>query len=255
MVERFVRDEEVDSSSLSAPTILFRSDMKLNASGVNAVISPFLWVLVSAFCYFISAGTFETLQGSLYYAMALAFTAISSVVLADRAPGPMNERGLLRKDACGKDKMLVAAYLILDSAVVPAIAGLDYRNLHDTSLGISHLCLGIALYLISFSVGFWAMAANPFYERLSRIQDDRKQYVVLKGPYAVVRHPGYLSMALKSLALPLITGSRIALMVSLAPCVICIIRAFNEDRMLSEGLEGYAQYSEKVRYKLLPWVV
>ncbi len=255
MVERFVRDEEVDSSSLSAPTIVPRSDMNLNSSGINAVISPFVWVMVSAFCYFTAAGTADAWQGRIYFSLVLALTAISSLMLMQIAPGPMNERGRIRKDACERDKTLTAAYLFADSAVVPFIAGLEYRNAYGYLFGVWNLSLGMAVCYIAFSISIWAMAVNPFYERLARLQSDRDQYAVDAGPYGIVRHPGYLSMALKSTALPLIADSPTALIAALVPCAICVKRAFDEDRMLLSGLKGYAKYSEKVRYKLLPWVV
>jgi len=229
--------------------------MNLNSTGINAVISPFVWVMVSAFCYFMAAGTIDAWQGRIYFSLVLALTAISSLMLMQMAPGPMNERGRTRKDACEKDKALTVAYLFADSVLVPLVAGLEYRNAYGYLFGVWNLSLGMAVCYIAFSISIWAMTANPFYERLARVQADRKQYVVEAGPYGIVRHPGYLSMALKSMALPLIADSPAAIITALVPCAICVKRAFEEDRMLMEGLKGYAQYSGKVRYKLLPWVV
>ncbi|MDD5738073.1 MAG: methyltransferase [Candidatus Omnitrophica bacterium] len=229
--------------------------MNLNFSGINAVISPFVWVMVSAFCYFTAAGTTDAWQGRIYFSLVLVLTAISSLMMMQMAPGPMNERGRIKKDACGKDKALTAAYLLADSIIVPFVAGLEYRNAYGYMFGVWNLLLGMTLCYTAFSISVWAMAVNPFFERFTRIQSDRKQYVVKEGPYGIVRHPGYLSMALKPMVLPLIADSPAALITALIPFAICVKRALDEDRILTRGLKGYAQYSEKVRYKLLPWVI
>ena len=74
------------------------------------------------------------------------------------------------------------------------------------------------------------------------------------GPYRIVRHPGYTSMSLMMLAVPLALGS----LWSQIPAGICVlgvlIRTVFEDRMLHKELDGYQEYAQRVRYRLLPGV-
>ena len=56
------------------------------------------------------------------------------------------------------------------------------------------------------------------------------------------------------LAMPLVLASPISFMIMLLYIPVIAKRIKNEEKVLEEGLEGYAEYKEKVKYKVLPFI-
>ena len=100
----------------------------------------------------------------------------------------------------------------------------------------------------------WAEAVNKFFERTVRIQIDREQTVIDNGPYAIVRHPGYASGLLILVGIPLTLGSVWALIPASLSWLLLVLRTQWEDETLQAELPGYKEYTERVRYRLLPGV-
>jgi protein-S-isoprenylcysteine O-methyltransferase Ste14 len=100
----------------------------------------------------------------------------------------------------------------------------------------------------------WAESVNKFFEPTVRIQTDRGHTVIDSGPYALVRHPGYLAAGLLVLGLPLSLGSYWALVPAALSNVLLVVRTALEDRTLREELPGYKEYTQRVRYRLVPGV-
>ncbi len=111
---------------------------------------------------------------------------------------------------------------------------------------------GGALFLGGLSVFSWALAANPYFESGSRIQEDRGQIVWSSGPYRFVRHPGYLGAIGQSVGVPLLLGSLWALIPGFVASLLIVLRTRFEDRMLHRELDGYPEYAQEVRFRLLP---
>ena len=113
--------------------------------------------------------------------------------------------------------------------------------------------LGVAGYAAGMLVSTWAMLVNTHFEKTVRIQHDRGHRVVDRGPYAVVRHPGYVGALLACpLATPLLLGARWAWIPALASTAMLVLRTALEDRLLRRELAGYAAYAARVRHRLLP---
>ena len=112
----------------------------------------------------------------------------------------------------------------------------------------------LVIVALSFSFIIWAMVVNRFFSAMVRIQRDRGHTVVAIGPYAVVRHPGYVGIIVYILATSPALGSVWALVPAGITAIVCIIRTALEDRMLQNELEGYKEYAGRVRYRLLPGV-
>jgi protein-S-isoprenylcysteine O-methyltransferase Ste14 len=87
-----------------------------------------------------------------------------------------------------------------------------------------------------------------------RLQSDRGQTVAAEGPCRRLRHPGYLAMILQFLAIPVILGSLWALIPAFAVEVVYVYRTVLEDKFLLEKLPGYAEYANRVRFRLIPGV-
>jgi protein-S-isoprenylcysteine O-methyltransferase Ste14 len=119
------------------------------------------------------------------------------------------------------------------------------------------LWLYIAAYAV-YAAGqlfmFWAKLTNRFFSSVVRIQADRGHAVCDRGPYRIVRHPGYLGGLLYSLVTPLLLGSLWAFIPTALSMALLAVRTALEDRTLQAELPGYAQYAGKVRWRLLPAV-
>lgn len=96
------------------------------------------------------------------------------------------------------------------------------------------------------------MLANTHFETVARIQTGRNHQVTTSGPYAFVRHPGYVGAALWALSSPLIVGSTIALIPAALATLVLIVRTSLEDKTLHRELPGYAAYAAEVPHRLLP---
>src|SRR5262249_13979053 len=114
--------------------------------------------------------------------------------------------------------------------------------------------IGYALLLAGLAGMTWAESVNKFFEPTVRIQADRGHTVIDTGPYALVRHPGYVAAFLLVLGLPLSLGSYWALVPAVLACVLLIVRTALEDRTLGEELPGYKEYAQRVRYRLVSGV-
>src|SRR6185312_15128831 len=110
------------------------------------------------------------------------------------------------------------------------------------------------LFVLSFAGQTWPQAVNRHFEPGVRIQEDRGQKVIDTGPYAIVRHPGYISGALLALSMPLMLASWWALLPALVAVAALAVRTPFEERTLRDGLPGYTEYTQRVKYRWVPGV-
>jgi protein-S-isoprenylcysteine O-methyltransferase Ste14 len=106
-----------------------------------------------------------------------------------------------------------------------------------------------ALYLI-----YQATVENTYLSTLVRIQTERKQHVISTGVYGFVRHPLYLGCLLMVLGAPLLLGSLYGFIIGFIGVLVVAGRIIGEENMLVNELEGYEEYKQKVKYRLVPFV-
>lgn len=151
------------------------------------------------------------------------------------------------------DRLLLAVRL---AAVVALWFGiLDGERYHwSASMPGPLRAAGIGIYLAGIAVAVCAMSFNRFFSPKIRLQDERGHHVIDRGPYAIVRHPGYAGMVVCCAAIPLALNSWWTCVVML-PCMVFFLRRVGvEDRFLHERLPGYRAYAARVRYRLMPLV-
>lgn len=112
--------------------------------------------------------------------------------------------------------------------------------------------LGGAVLIGSFFLFFRSYTDNTYLSPLVRVQEDREQQVVSTGVYGFVRHPMYLGAILMFLGAPLLLGSVFGVVVGLALTLLLMARIRGEEAMLTRDLDGYREYTQKVRYRLVP---
>jgi protein-S-isoprenylcysteine O-methyltransferase Ste14 len=169
---------------------------------------------------------------------------ISPELIVERAEGSERTKPWDRTIASISALLWLAVFLV---------AALDERWTWSTVPLWVNL-FGFAFLLIgAFLVG-WAMLTNAYFSTGIRVQDDRGHTVVTEGPYRFIRHPGYLAMGIVGWSQALLLGSLWALIPAVLVMGPMIVRTTLEDRMLHEELEGYSEYAQNVRYRLIPGV-
>lgn len=134
------------------------------------------------------------------------------------------------------------------------VAGLDAVRFEWSTMSPLFWPAGMTLFLPGAALFSWSMGVNPFFEKTVRIQSERGHRVIDTGPYAFVRHPGYVGFFGWCLSAPLLLGSWWAFVPAILSVVGLVVRTAMEDRTLRAELEGYEAYSKRVRYRLLPGV-
>ena len=147
-------------------------------------------------------------------------------------------------------------WLVLFAPVMIAIFVVAVRETHggvSSAPGLGWL-LGLAIFVPGWTLVTWSMVVNPFFEKTVRIQTDRGHRVIDTGPYAYVRHPGYVGFVGWILSTPPLLASAWAFVPALLAVTAFVIRTMLEDRMLQAALAGYTEYAARVRFRLIPGV-
>jgi protein-S-isoprenylcysteine O-methyltransferase Ste14 len=153
------------------------------------------------------------------------------------------------------DEILMRISNLMVLIPIPAVAGLDVGRFHWSTLDACFVIIGLMILAVSTILLNWAMKVNPYFEPTVRIQKERGHQVITSGPYGIVRHPGYLAGILYTLSVPLIIGSAFTFIPVGIYIFLIAIRTSLEDRTLQNELNGYSEYTERVRYRLFPFFV
>ena len=135
------------------------------------------------------------------------------------------------------------------------VAGLDVGRFHwSGSVAPAMQGIGLLAVVVALAVAIWAMAVNPFFSSVIRIQTDRGHHLITGGPYRYVRHPAYAAAPFLFVGTGLALGSWFASLIGVLLVSAILWRTAREDRVMRDHLAGYDAYAEKVRYRLLPGV-
>jgi protein-S-isoprenylcysteine O-methyltransferase Ste14 len=164
------------------------------------------------------------------------------------APEVIRQRSKIQPGVKWWDNVIMVVYG-LATFLIPAAAGLDAGR-GVPSFGIEVAAIGAVLFVGSSLFITWAIVVNRFFVNTVVVQ--KKQKVVSTGPYAIVRHPGYLGMLFMYGTMPLIIGSAYALVPFGILALALITRTYLEDKTLQKELPGYLAYTRKVKFRLVP---
>jgi protein-S-isoprenylcysteine O-methyltransferase Ste14 len=150
------------------------------------------------------------------------------------------------------DYIFLAIFLPLAFSI-PLIAALDGGRYHWTGdFPIYVNILAFIIVFLGFSLEILTLWMNPFFSSTVRIQKDRGQHVIDKGPYAFIRHPGYAGTIISSFGIAIGMNSLWALIPAGLYTMLFIARTILEDGTLQKELPGYVDYAARVKYRLLP---
>lgn len=209
----------------------------------------FLGLIVVGVLLFVPAGTLDYWQGWLFVALLFVPMFVTGVVLLLRKPELLRKR-LETKEEEKEQKWVVALSGILFVAMF-VLAGLNRRYMW-WMLPDWAVYLAAGLFVVGYLLYAEVLRENVWLSRTIEVQAHQK--VVDTGLYGIVRHPMYAATLLLFLSMPLVLGSpwSFAIMLFYIPVIAKRIR--NEEKVLEEGLEGYREYKQRVRYKVIPFV-
>jgi protein-S-isoprenylcysteine O-methyltransferase Ste14 len=190
--------------------------------------------------------------GWIYVGIVVATLAINLACLLRWNPKLIRRRMRLGKFTKTWDKVWAVLFGLVMIAIY-VVAVIEARDGVSSALGAAWL-LGLAIFVLGWTLVTWSMVVNPFFEKTVRIQTDHGHRVIETGPYAYVRHPGYVGFAGWMLSTPLLLASAWAFVPALIAVIGFVIRTALEDRMLHAELPGYAEYATRVRFRLVPGV-
>jgi protein-S-isoprenylcysteine O-methyltransferase Ste14 len=215
---------------------------------IRELLRPFIVLAI----LLIAAGTFTWTNAWVFFVIFLIFQLAYVGILGKTNPQLLTMRSKIQKGTKRFDKVLLAFYFST-ALVLMIIAGLDVRYAWST-MASGFIFLGIVLYIVAYGLVLWAMIVNPHFEGTVRIQEERHHTVCSSGPYKFVRHPGYVGMILGGYSISFILGSWWGLVPACLMTVLAVIRTRLEDQTLHQELPGYKEYSQRTRYRLVPFV-
>jgi protein-S-isoprenylcysteine O-methyltransferase Ste14 len=228
----------------------FNKNINMNLK-IRMIFGVIMFIGLMFAILFISAGRWDYWHGWFYFLLYsylefFTFVIIPSELIKERYKFPPGTKKW--------DKVIYLFFTALGN-INPLIAALDGGRYHwtgDFPLWVN--AVAFIIIFLGYSLTVISLWKNRFFSATVRIQNDRGQYVIDKGLYALIRHPGYAGLIISSIAIPIAMNSLWALIPAGLFALTFIIRTYWEDITLQKELPGYTEYVARVRYRLFPWI-
>lgn len=216
---------------------------------LNALTKLLLGIILLGVLLFVPAWTLDFFGAWLFITLLFVPMLIVGAVLFIRSPELLKKR-LSAKEKQGAQRGVIA----LSGLMFPVgfiVSALDFR------FAWSHVpawlvVVASVLFIVGYGLYAEVLRENAYLSRTIEVQDS--QVVVDTGLYGVIRHPMYLATLLIFLPIPLILGSFWGVLpFALYPALI-VVRILNEEKLLSDELDGYKEYKTRVKYRLIPFI-
>jgi protein-S-isoprenylcysteine O-methyltransferase Ste14 len=214
----------------------------------------FVGIAVYAAVLFGTAGTVRWPAAWLFLVISTSVLVAYLVIVVRLHPDLIRERRKPPRDAKRWDRPFVALIGGVGPVALVLLCGLDHRFGWTAPMPVWLTAVGLLFVAAGGVVTNLAVAVNHFFSALVRIQHDRGHRVVDVGPYAVVRHPAYAASIVHMFGAGFALGSAYGVGVATVLTLAVIVRTGLEDRTLRAELDGYAEYSARVRYRLAPGI-
>ena len=221
-------------------------DMKLFFQALTKFL---LGAVIFGLLIFLPAGSLQYWQGWLMMYVLfipMIFAGLSMM---------LNNPELLRKRLNAKEEQKEQKWVVALSTVIFVaafvVAGLNWR-FQWIVLPEWAVWLAAAFYLLGYSLYGVVLRENTYLSRTVEVQEDQK--VIDTGLYGIVRHPMYTATIILFLSMPLILASPISFLIMLLYIPLIAKRIRNEEAVLEQGLKGYSEYKQRVKYKVLPYI-
>ena len=216
------------------------------------LLQNLIWVVAMGALLCVPAGTLHWPAAWVFLGTIAILGIGGGLWLAQTDPALLAERmrPMMQSDQPAADKKFMLVFGLVTLIWFLAI-GLDKRY-HASDVPLPLQGLGWAMLILSTGFIMWVMRENSFAAPVVKLQRERGHRVVSTGPYAWVRHPMYSGSLLFFVGAPLLLGSWWGVALSPLFAILFAVRAGIEERALIAGLPGYADYTTRVRYRLVP---
>ncbi len=208
-----------------------------------------LVVIILGTILFSAAGSFQYWNGWLFMASLFIPITVTSIYLYRRDSALLEKRLKVREKE--KEQKAYVKLSLLWFLVSIAIPGFDFRfGWSDVPVWL--VAVSMLVMIGGYTLLAVAMVQNSFASRVIEIQNNQR--VIDTGLYSVVRHPMYMGALIMYTASPFVLGSCVALIPTILLPMLLAYRISNEEKVLLTGLTGYAEYTQRVRFRLLPFI-
>ena len=216
---------------------------------ISAITKFILGVALVGLLIFLPAGTLSFWGGWLLMGILFIPMFFAGIVMMFKNPDLLKSR--LNAKEKRQEQSLVVKLSGLMFVVGFVVAGLGYRfNLYTLPKGVS---IGAAVvFLVAYILYAEVLRENTYLSRTIEVRENQK--VIDTGLYGIVRHPMYSVTLLLFLSMPLVLGSVYSFLIFLAYPFIIAKRIKDEEKFLEKELDGYVQYKQKVKYRLIPFI-
>ena len=215
----------------------------------QAIIKYVAGMVLVGILVFLPAGTFAYPGGWLFMGLLFIPMLVLGIVLLLKAPDLLAKRLNNKEEQSEQKKVVGLSGLMFLAGFV--LCGLDFRW-GWTDVPMPVIVIASVLLLAGYGLYMEVMRENAYLSRTVEVQEG--QQVIDTGLYGIVRHPMYFATVIMFLAIPLVLDSWIGFVVFLVYPFLMVKRIRNEEFVLEEGLEGYREYKEKVKYRMIPFV-
>ena len=221
-------------------------------TGVQAAASSVFGLIVLSALVFLPAGTLNYWQAWVFIATFMVATIFPSIYIARTNPAALQRRmhGGPRAEARTIQKILITfAWLGLLALLV--ISAYDHR-MGWSSVPAWVCLLGDVLLATGLGIAMLVVIQNGY--AAATVTVETGQTVVSGGVYTFVRHPMYVGNMIMMVGVPLALGSYWGLVFVVPGVVALVLRILDEEKLLTHELAGYREYTQRVRYRLVPYV-
>ena len=215
----------------------------------QALIKFLFGALIVGLLIFLSAGTIEFWNGWLFIGLLFIPMFIAGIIMFFKSPALLRRRLNAKEESEEQKQVILYSGLMFILGFV--LAGLNYR-FEWIILPNAIIIIASIIFLVSYILYGEVLRENEFLSRTIEVQENQR--VVDTGLYGIVRHPMYVVTIFLFLSMPLVLGSIISFIIFWIYPAIIIKRIKNEEKFLEKNLQGYTEYKQKVKYRLIPFV-
>ncbi|MBR2716037.1 MAG: isoprenylcysteine carboxylmethyltransferase family protein [Ruminococcus sp.] len=206
-------------------------------------------VILVGVLIFLPAGTFSYFNGWLFMSILFIPMIGAGIVMMFKNPELLKKRLYAKEKRKEQSTVIKLSGLMFISGFV--VAGLGKRfhwYILPTEISIG----GAVVFIIAYILYAEVLRENTYLSRTIEVQENQK--VIDTGLYSIVRHPMYSVTLLLFLSMPIILGSLYSFLIFLSYPFIIARRIVDEEKFLEEELNGYIEYKQKVKYRLIPFI-
>ena len=216
---------------------------------ISALVKYFSGLFLVILLLFLPAGTFTYWQAWLLIIILFIPMFIVGLILLKINPDLLKKRLNVKEEQ--KDQKIVIILSIIMFLTSFITVGLNFR-FKWIILPPLVSYISAFVFLIAYTLYGEVLRENAYLSRTIEVQESQK--VIDTGLYGIIRHPMYMSTLFLFLSMPLVLGSIISFVIMLFYIPIIHIRIQNEESVLEKGLEGYIEYKQRVKYKIIPYI-